>query len=52
MKNRSFEETLERVARVSKLGDKVVSITRRPTKAQKKRLLLAFFEGMEKNLQK
>jgi len=49
----SLEETLVRIARVSKMGDKVVSISRapkKPTKAQKKRLLLAFLEGMERGI--
>ena len=50
-KLRRLEETLERVARVSRLEDKIVSITRvrkQPTTAQKKRLLLAFFAEMER----
>ena len=49
----TWEETLARVAKVSKMGNKVVSITRarkQPTKAQKKKLLLAFFEGMERSI--
>ena len=50
---RSLKETLERVTRVSKMGDKVVSITRvrkQPTKAQRKGMLLTFFEEMERSL--
>lgn len=45
-----LEETLERVARVSQMGNKVVSITRKkqPTKAQKKELLLKFFAEVER----
>ncbi len=48
-----LEETLARAARVSKMGDKVVSITRKPkqpTKAQKKKLLLTFFAETERVL--
>ena len=49
----SLEETLARVARVSKMGDKVVSITRKkqPTKAQKKKLLLTFLAEMTRILE-
>lgn len=45
-----LEQTLQRVARVSKMGSKVVSITRKkqPTNAQKKQMLLTFLAEMER----
>jgi len=46
----SLEESIARAARASKMGDKVVAITRKkqPTKAQKKKMLLTFLAEMER----